>query len=235
MNFLSTEGKNIVDQDGRVVRLRGTCVGGWMNMEDFVNGYSGAEHTLRHEMATVLGASRAEFFFERLLDQFFNESDFEYMRSLGTTVVRLPLNYRHFEDDRAPYVYKEAGFVRLDRVLGWCEKHGLYAILDLHAVQGWQNAPTPVKESMSRLAQQVYAFIEDDSLDRRFSEACFSQSALCFFTGALMQRTYATLFQGMSEKDMDQTLSSFSRKRCIVNQSLEGLVRKYTASEPVPA
>ncbi|WP_246291168.1 cellulase family glycosylhydrolase [Paraburkholderia fynbosensis] len=24
-------------------------------------------------------------------------------------------------------------------MLKWCEKHGLYAILDLHAVAGWQN------------------------------------------------------------------------------------------------
>ena len=27
----------------------------------------------------------------------------------------------------------------LDKMLEWCSKHELYAILDLHAVQGWQN------------------------------------------------------------------------------------------------
>jgi len=118
MDFLSVKANQIVDARGRSMRLRGTCVGGWMNMEDFINGYSGAEHTLRHEMASVLGESRAGFFFERLLDHFFNESDVEYLRSLGTTVLRIPLNYRHFEDDSAPFVYKEAGFARLDRVLG---------------------------------------------------------------------------------------------------------------------
>ena len=490
MDFLSTEGKNIVNARGEVVRLRGTCTGGWMNMEDFINGYSGAEHTLRHEMAHILGASQAQFFFERLLDHFFNESDIAYLRSLGATVVRLPLNYRHFEDDSAPFVYKQDGFARLDQVLQWCEKHGLYAILDLHAVQGWQNVhwhsdnansislfwhdvasqdrfvalwceiaqryqgkavvagynlinepcvgnqrgdqpwniyrnyqpewplmnavyrrtvnairkidakhiiflegdryslqfegleapfvenlvysshnytvagfgpghypgdinmsgprtsgpeywdrarqeraflehegtvftqkyqvplwvgefgsvyngsshevpdrlramddqlaifeqhgahwttwtykdvgvmglvtldpaseymqrvgdfirkkiqlgtdnwmqwmpPTPVKAAMSQLAEQVYDVIGDPGLDRRYSEACFSQSALCFFTGALMQQTYAKLLQGMQDNEMDQMLSSFSRERCRVNVPLESMVRKYSAMAPV--
>jgi endoglucanase len=139
VEFLRTEGPHVVDSQGRRVRLRGTCVGGWMNLEDFIDGYSGAEHTLRLEMAAVLGASRAHFFFERLLHHFFNEDDVVYLKRLGASVVRLPLNYRHFEDDQAPFVYREDGFARLDAALAACERHGLYAILDLHAVQGWQN------------------------------------------------------------------------------------------------
>jgi endoglucanase len=31
------------------------------------------------------------------------------------------------------------GFQRLERVVQWCARHGLYVILDVHAVQGWQN------------------------------------------------------------------------------------------------
>lgn len=486
MEFLRTEGKHIVDARGSVVRLRGCCVGGWMNLEDFINGYSGAEHTLRHEMAQVLGASRAAFFFDRLLEHFFNESDVAYLRSLGATVVRLALNYRHFEDDSAPYSYQESGFARLDRVLGWCAKHGLYAILDLHAVQGWQNVhwhcdnacgislfwhdqgyqnrfvalwcaiarryqdqavvagynlinepcvnnqrgdrpwniyrnyqsdwplmnavyrravqairavdarhiiflegdryafefagldapfadnlvysshnytaagfgpgsypglidlpgpraagpehwdrarqeqfflahegsvfceqhqvplwvgefgsvyngpaeevpdrlramddqlalferhgahwtswtykdvgvmglvtldpeseylqrvghfirkklalgvddwmqwlpPTPVKQAAAQLADRVYEVIDDDGIDRRYSQACFSQAALCLFTGALLQRSYAKLFQDLTETGIDRVLSSFSRQQCRVNEPLERLIRKHAA------
>jgi len=110
-----------------------------MNMEDFINGHPGAEHTLRSQMAEALGAGRAQFFFERLLDYFFNEDDIIFLRKAGASVVRIPLNYRHFEDDAAPFKYKESGFTRLDRVLNDCEKHGLYVILDLHSAQGWQN------------------------------------------------------------------------------------------------
>ncbi|MBV8092365.1 MAG: glycoside hydrolase family 5 protein [Acetobacteraceae bacterium] len=486
MNFLSVRGNQIIDAQRNSVRLRGTCVGGWMNMEDFINGFSGAEHTLRVEMGEVLGASKAEFFFERFLDHFFNEADIEYLKSLGMTVVRLPLNYRHFEDDQAPFVYKEAGFQRLAQVLRWCEKHGLYAILDLHAVQGWQNVhwhsdnasrlslfwhsaqfqdrflalwreiarrykdeavvagynlmnepcannpfgdlpwnvrknyrpnwdlfnsvyrravgavreidqnhiiflegdrysylfggleepfaenlvysshnytaagfgpghypgtihssgfrsegpehwdivkqeseflshegtvytkkhgvplwvgefgsvyngpseevpdrlramedqigiferygahwttwtykdvgvmglvvldpaseylrragdfirkkellgtddwmawmpPTPVKEATARLAEEIYEILDDDSITKSYNQPCFSQAALCFYTGALMQRTYANLFRSLSETQIDQVLSSFSLKQCKVNDALAGIVLKYAA------
>ena len=138
MKFLRVSGRHIIDSTGKKVRLRGTCPGGWMNMEDFINGHPGAEHTLRSQMAEVLGPAKAQFFFERLLDHFFNEEDVVFLRKAGASVVRIPLNYRHFEDDAAPFKYKEVGFARLDRVLNDCEKHGLYVILDLHSAQGWQ-------------------------------------------------------------------------------------------------
>jgi aryl-phospho-beta-D-glucosidase BglC (GH1 family) len=139
MEFLGVSGAHIVNASGKKVRLRGTCPGGWMNMEDFINGHPGAEHTLRAQMAETLGPSKAQFFFDRLLDHFFNEDDVIFLKKAGASVVRFPLNYRHFEDDTSPFKYKEAGFARLDQVLGHCEKHGLYVILDLHSAQGWQN------------------------------------------------------------------------------------------------
>ena len=139
MDLLSVEGGGIVDAEGRAVTLRGTCVGGWMNMENFIDGYPGAEHGLREAFGEILGPDTARFFFERLLDHFLAEDDVAFIRECGATVVRLPLNYRHFERDAEPFKYLEPGFARLDRALSWCARHGLCAILDLHAVQGWQN------------------------------------------------------------------------------------------------
>ena len=139
MEMLSVKGNQIVDPRGQEVRLRGTCVGGWMNTEDFINAYPGADHQLRAVMARELGAGKAEFFFKRLMDHFFTEEDVKYIRSLGATVVRLPLNYRHFESDARPFEYLEEGFLRLDQAVEWCARHGLYVILDLHACPGWQN------------------------------------------------------------------------------------------------
>jgi aryl-phospho-beta-D-glucosidase BglC (GH1 family) len=139
MDMLHVKKGKIVDAQGNPVLLRGTCVGGWMNMENFINGYPGAEHRLRALMAEIMGPDKATFFFERLLDYFLTEDDIAFMKKLGATVVRLPLNYRHFESDENPFHYLEPGFERLDRAIKWCEKHGLYVILDLHAVQGWQN------------------------------------------------------------------------------------------------
>jgi aryl-phospho-beta-D-glucosidase BglC (GH1 family) len=110
-----------------------------MNTENFINGYPGAEHSLRAVLAEVLGHAKAEFFFDRLLDHFLSEEDIIFMKESGATVVRLSFNYRHFERDAAPFQYEESAFKRLEQAVGWCAKHRLYAFLDLHAVQGWQN------------------------------------------------------------------------------------------------
>jgi aryl-phospho-beta-D-glucosidase BglC (GH1 family) len=140
MDFLQVKDGKVVDGQGQPVFLRGVCVGGWMNMEDFIDGYPGAEHTLRAVMANELGAGKAQFFFDRLLDYFLAEEDIAFMKGLGATAVRLSLNYRHFERDAQPFTYLESGFQRLDQAIRWCEKHSLYAILDMHSVQGWQNS-----------------------------------------------------------------------------------------------
>ena len=139
MDLLQVKNGKISDRAGNPIQLRGSCVGGWMNMENFINGYPGSEIGIRAAVAEVLGASKAEYFFDRMLDYLLAEEDIRFMKECGATVVRLPLNYRHFESDMKPFVYHQDAFERLDKVLGWCEKHNLYAILDLHAVQGWQN------------------------------------------------------------------------------------------------
>ncbi|MBV8520527.1 MAG: hypothetical protein JOY71_00060, partial [Acetobacteraceae bacterium] len=89
--------------------------------------------------------------------------------------------------------------------------------------------PTPVKEATARLAEEIYEILDDDSITKSYNQPCFSQAALCFYTGALMQRTYANLFRSLSETQIDQVLSSFSLKQCKVNDALAGIVLKYAA------
>jgi len=139
MEMLQVTNGKITDCTGKVIQLRGTCVGGWMNMENFVNGYPGSEDGMRCTLRDVLGASKAEFFLNSMMDKMLGEADIRFIKESGASVVRLALNYRHFESDQKPFEYMEAGFARLDKILNFCEKHDLYAILDLHAVQGWQN------------------------------------------------------------------------------------------------
>ena len=129
----------IVNASNRPVQLRGTCIGGWMHMENFINGYPGAEHALRDVLKEELGAEKSQAFFDGLLDHFFTEEDVKFIRSLGLNTVRIALNYRQFESDARPFEHQEEGFLRLDQALEWCQTHEVYAILDLHAVQGWQN------------------------------------------------------------------------------------------------
>jgi len=137
--MLRVRGNQIVDGDGQAVILRGFGLGGWMNMENFITGYPANEEAQREAINRVLGAALYELFFDRFLECFFTEADARYVNSLGLNLVRLPINYRHFEDDMDPFVLKEEGFKHLDRVIDACAKHQVYTILDLHALPGYQN------------------------------------------------------------------------------------------------
>ena len=139
LGFLRVRASEIVDANGEVVRLRGFCLGGWMNMENFIAGYPGHESGMRAAVAQVLGETRAKFFFQRFLHHFIAEDDLRFVRELGCNVIRVPLNYRHFESDDKPFEYRPEGFELLDSLIGWARTQQLYVILDLHAVQGWQN------------------------------------------------------------------------------------------------
>lgn len=136
--ILRVSGPRIVDDRGPVL-LRGFGLGGWMNMENFITGYAGSESQMRRAMRRVLGEEGYERFFARLLEVFFTDEDAAFLAGLGLNSLRVPFNYRHFEDDDAPMRLKDEGFRLLDRVIETCARHGIYTILDLHAVPGAQN------------------------------------------------------------------------------------------------
>ncbi|KAL7268716.1 Endo-1,4-beta-xylanase 5 [Rhizina undulata] len=137
--ILKVSGIKIVDKDGKEVFLRGAGVGGWMNMENFITGYPGREFQIRVALAEVLGEDKSKFFFDKFLEYFFTESDAKYYKSLGLNCIRVPFNYRHFEDDMNPRVLKPDGFKWLDRIVNFCAAQGIYTILDMHTAPGGQN------------------------------------------------------------------------------------------------
>ncbi|GGK99935.1 glycoside hydrolase family 5 protein [Mangrovihabitans endophyticus] len=139
MQKIRTQGTAFVDGDGRPLRLRGPGIGGWMNMENFITGYSGNEALMRAGVRAVLGTDRSELFFDRLLTSFFGDADAALLARRGLNCVRVPINYRHFEDDDRPFTIKQEGFRHLDRAVRACGRHGIYTVIDLHALPGAQN------------------------------------------------------------------------------------------------
>src|SRR5438445_444647 len=130
---LEVRGNQILNADGQPVVLRGFGLGGWMNMENFITGYPANEQAQRDAIRGVIGDELYLLFFDRFLEYFFTHADAAFVRSLGLNLVRLPINYRHFEDDMRPFELKEEGFKHLDRAIDACARHGVYTILDLHA------------------------------------------------------------------------------------------------------
>lgn len=86
-------------------------------MENFITGFPGHEHQHRAAMSSALGKEKYEHFFDKWLEYFFTEKDAKFLASLDLNCLRLPINYRHFEDDSNPRVLKKEGFKHLDRVI----------------------------------------------------------------------------------------------------------------------
>ncbi len=134
---LQAEGLDIVDA-GRPVRLRGVNLGGWMLIEDYMFGLPWTEWKIREQFRQVLGVESYSAFFDAYDQAFIADADIAFLAQQGFNVVRVPFNYRHFEDDMAPGKWIEKGFQQLDRVVGLCRKHNVWAVLDLHAAAGAQ-------------------------------------------------------------------------------------------------
>ena len=137
--WLQVSGPHLTTRAGRRVVLRGVGLGGWMNMENFITGFPATETLQRDALGRALGDEGTRQFFERFLDVFFGDDDAAFLASLGLNSVRLPVSYRHFDDDLRPFELKEEGFQLLDRAIERCARHGLYTIIDLHALPGSQN------------------------------------------------------------------------------------------------
>lgn len=143
MGFLSTKSDRIVDGEGREVFLRGYGIGGWLVHENYITGIPGTEQDFRRKLRVTAGDEKSARLFEALADHFVRESDVAFMKDLGVNAIRVPFNYRNFEQDLHPYQYAADGFRFLDRFIAWCKEHGIYVILDMHAVQGYQMGAWP--------------------------------------------------------------------------------------------
>lgn len=137
--LLVVKGDKLVDGKGQVVRLRGFGLGGMLHMENFIDGYPGNEEAFREVLLKAMGQKQYDLFFDTFYQNYFTEADAGYIASLGLNLVRIPINYRLFEDDMNPRVIKEGGFKYLDRVIQLCAAQHIYTIIDLHALPGYQN------------------------------------------------------------------------------------------------
>jgi aryl-phospho-beta-D-glucosidase BglC (GH1 family) len=164
-SMLRVRGSSIVDADGQPVILKGSALGGQLNMENFITGYSGHEYEHRAAMAEVLGEEKAQYFFDRFIHHFFTDADAAFFASLGPNCIRVPFNYRHFIDDNNPSVLKQSGFELLDNIVNICQKHNLYVILDLHTVPGGQNQDWHSDSGLSKALFWDFEIFQDQMVD----------------------------------------------------------------------
>lgn len=141
--FLDTDGRRILNGEGKEILLTGWGLGNWLLCE----GYMWMAHNLprfdrpRRIEAVIeelTGKAWADKFWKRFRDSYITENDIQMMADMGYNSVRVPINSRLFLQEGPGMVFEKEGFELLDRVIDWCEQYRLYVFIDLHGAPGGQ-------------------------------------------------------------------------------------------------
>jgi aryl-phospho-beta-D-glucosidase BglC (GH1 family) len=144
--FLKVSGKQLVNENGQNVLLRGVGLGGWMLQEGYMLQLSGLgmQHRIRAQMAELIGEDSTRAFYNAWLANHTRRVDIDSMKAWGFNSVRLPMHYNLYtlpvdkEPEPGRQTWLEKGFQMTDSLLAWCKANNLYLILDLHAAPGGQ-------------------------------------------------------------------------------------------------
>ncbi len=144
--FLKTSGKQIINEKGTNVLLRGVGLGGWMLQEGYMLHLNGInpQYSIKNRLAQLIGKEKTNAFYDAWLHHFITKADIDSMHAWGFNSVRLPMHYNLYtlpveeEPDSLQQTWIEKGFVLTDSLLSWCKANNMYLILDLHAAPGGQ-------------------------------------------------------------------------------------------------
>jgi hypothetical protein len=119
--------------------MRGYNLGNWMMLERFMFGFPGVDQLFRRFFLYHAGQEKYDAFFERYYQVYFQEKDAKFLSGMGCNVLRIPFNYRVFENDRRPFDFSPAPFKYIDRAIEFCNKYHIHTVIDYHAVQGYES------------------------------------------------------------------------------------------------
>jgi endoglucanase len=138
--FIHRDGKLLKDSTGNTVSLRGVNLGGWLLWEGWMwgDGFK-SQSRLMKRFSELVGEKETQKFSNSVFSEMIREADIRAISEAGFNVVRLPINHRIFEFVGDSISEKSQGWALLDSVLGWCAKHQVYAVIDIHAAPGGQS------------------------------------------------------------------------------------------------
>ena len=170
LSWLHTEGERIVSEAGETVVLRGTNFGGWGILEDWFCPFTdpAGEDNVYETLVARFGQDAAHALFRTYRSNWITEQDYQNVAAMGMNVIRLPIWYRNFQrDDNGTWYRDDAGNIdwrELDEVVAMCRKYGLYLIIDLHGLPGYQNDYDHCGRSKSM------SLFDDTDAGRRYRE-----------------------------------------------------------------
>ena len=139
--YVTIDGKNLVQPNGKKLFIIGTNLGNWLNPEGYMFGFkkTNSYWMINHAICQMVGPDTADEFWSKFKDNYVTRRDIDYLASLGANTIRLPFNYKLFTDeDFMGLSVNQDGFARVDSLVSWCRDNHLYLILDMHDAPGGQ-------------------------------------------------------------------------------------------------
>lgn len=129
-------------------QYKGVALGGWLVLEPYItpslflafNQTNGNDSIPidEYHYTKQLGPDEAARRLQIHWDTFYNELDFETIKSFGLNMVRIPIGYWAFKKlPNDPYVQGAQEY--LDKALEWAKNNDLKVWIDLHGLPGSQN------------------------------------------------------------------------------------------------
>lgn len=139
LSFIKTQGKNMVDNQGNRIILKGTNLGNWLVPEGYMFKMEqvNSPRKIDELLYELVGPDSLQVFWKGFLGNYITHDDIKYLKSIGANHIRLPFHYKMFTDD----LYmgeRNSGFKYFDRLIDWCREEQLYVLLDMHCAPGGQ-------------------------------------------------------------------------------------------------
>ena len=139
--FIRVKGVDLVDEKGEKFFIRGVNLGNWLNPEGYMFGFGdqNSAHFIDRAFRELVGDEVTDEFWRRFKENYVTEADIAWIAATGSNTVRLPFHYKLFTDeDYLGLTANQDGMKRLEDVVGWCRKHKLRVVIDMHDCPGGQ-------------------------------------------------------------------------------------------------
>lgn len=139
--FLRADGERLSNDGGRDILLRGVGLGGWLLPEGYMWRLPAPvdrPRRIERMVRQLIGEEKSKEFWDTYHERYVSEEDIRRISCEGFNSVRVPITSRFLIEEDEPIRPIERHWRLLDRLIGWCGAHRLYAILDLHAAPGGQ-------------------------------------------------------------------------------------------------
>jgi endoglucanase len=133
--MIHQNGMRLLDGNGKAVQLKGVNLEGWIQWQGLFFGVSmfTSGSTVKERLTKLAGEQKEEQFERGIYSNFITEADIKKIGELGFNCVRLPVTASSLDEGQRP------GWQLMDHAIDWCEKYGVYAVIDLHSAPGGQS------------------------------------------------------------------------------------------------